>query len=139
MNQKMSTIFQAHSDYALNRLAECLSMDFDISDYPTVKVFDHYLKGEDRGCDGIYDPETNEIHLVFDMTKDYYTEYDNICNSPLIGDVSKATHLERLEYLLLHELAHWMTDFVLKNYSHKHGRSFKVCYALLRSLFDPKG
>lgn len=126
---------QHYADVLIGTLQDDLSVYVDIDDYPEVKVFNKPLTGEDEGCDGIYDPETNEIHLVYDPQKVDYDEYGDYCNSGLIGDKRCGNAKERLRLLLLHELAHWMTDFILKDYTHKHGRQFKLCYALLRSKY----
>lgn len=135
LNKKMTKHMQAYSDAVVLRILEDFVIDRAKVDFPVIKVVDgKSLRGEDRGCMGVYDPATNEIHLAYDKTATEYEEYDKLADSPLLGNVKGDAKL-CLNILFYHELAHWMTDFILKSYSHKHGKAFKICYGYLRRTY----
>lgn len=131
-NKKLSRDLQAHSDAVIEDLLQDLAIERDI-EYPTIIVYDGtLLPGDDDDSWAIYDPAENQIAITYDKTAKSYEEYPRFAKSRVIGSIDSCNPVERTEYLLLHELAHWMTEAVLKNYSHKHNISFRLCYAYLR-------
>lgn len=135
MNKTLTKKMQTFSDNVVKDLARDFAINSDKLEFPIVKVFKgKRLKDEDRDCVGVYDPETVEIHLVVPEGKTY-KEYKKLKGSPVIGNYKSSKSRDALNVLFYHELAHWMVDYVLKDYSHKHGRAFRVCYAYLRRKY----
>lgn len=138
-NQLLSLEMQALSDRMVDTLVSDLCIGREV-DYPDIFVFDGpLLTGEDQGNWAVYDPEHNSILIAHDENARNYEEYDKFARSSVIGDIVTCKPLERTIYLLMHELAHWMTDFVLRNYSHKHKANFRLCYAYLRLRYKSGG
>lgn len=132
MNPDLSQALTEFCEYLVNTARHDLAISHDI-EAPEVKVFDGAtLPGEDSDSVGTYDPAENEILIANDSEAVGWQEYGDYAGSPVIGTVNHCSGYNRLHYILLHELAHWMTDHVTRNYDHRHTLNFKVCYAYLR-------
>lgn len=132
LNPNLSQALTEFCEYLVNTARRDLAISQDI-EAPEVKVFDGAtLPGEDSDSVGAYDPAENEILLANDLEAFDWQEYGDYAGSPVIGSIYHCSGYDRLHYILLHELAHWMTDHVTRNYDHRHTLNFKVCYAYLR-------
>lgn len=132
LNPNLSQSLTDFCEYLVNTARRDLAISQDI-EAPEVKVFDGAtLPGEDSDSVGAYDPAENEILLANDLEAFDWQEYGDYAGSPVIGSIYHCSGYDRLHYILLHELAHWMTDHVTRNYDHRHTLNFKVCYAYLR-------
>lgn len=132
MNPDLSQALTEFCEYLVNTARHDLAISHDI-EAPEVKVFDGAtLPGEDSDSVGAYDPAENEILIANDPEAFDWQEYGDYAGSPVIGSIYHCSGYYRLHYILLHELAHWMTDHVTRNYDHRHTLNFKVCYAYLR-------
>jgi hypothetical protein len=126
---------QRISDEVVCGIVEDFVLDADKLDPPVVLVYSgNRLPGDDKDCIGVYDPEANEI-LVTVPEGSVYEEYRKFSSSPVIGNYTSKDSNRLLRVLLLHELAHWMVDHVMKKHTHKHNKIFKVCYAYLREKY----
>lgn len=134
---KLSNKMQEYCEGVVSQLCQELSIKRELEVPEVIVYVGTHLPGEDSDSWATYDPAENCILIAHDKNATSYEEYDRFAKSQLIGTIDKCTPIQRTKYLLLHELAHWMTDYVLKNYTHKHSITFKLCYAYLRAMCKP--
>lgn len=133
--KNITKTMQRLSDGVVCGLVEDFVLDADKLDAPVVLVYSgNRLPGDDKDCIGVYDPEANEILLTVPEGS-VYEEYRKFSSSPVIGNYTSSDPNCLLRVLLLHELAHWMVDHIMKEHTHKHNKVFKVCYAYLREKY----